>query len=102
MSLIQDVIDLVNELGEVTGDDLLPHCPFHTREQVLSALKNARFTNRIRLVKRGKAPGVGAGGGSEPGTYGPLENAAPKPKPLWTERPAASVWELGDRAGARV
>lgn len=98
MSLIQDVIDLVNELGEVTGDDLLPHCPYHSREQVMSALQQARFSHRIRLVKRGRALGLGESGGSTPGTYGPIEKP-PSASVLWSELPPCSVWELGRRAG---
>lgn len=95
-SLIREVIDLVNELGEVTGDDLCPHCPSHTRQQVITALQNARATKRIRLVRRGAALGKG----SAPGVYGPLEPEPAEPLPPLHQRPPSSVWELGERAGA--
>jgi hypothetical protein len=100
MSLMQEVTDLVNELGEVSGDALLPYLPNHSREKVFQALQNARYTKKIRLVRRGQALGLGGTKGSQPGVYGPVEEVDEPPTAPSGVLPVNSVFQLGERAGA--
>ena len=104
MSLIQDVVDTVNEMGEVTVDDIAPQLPQYTHIQISRALNAARFERRITLVERGARQGYR--GGSLPSVYAPL--GAPSDEdddaPLRTRTcirgdygipRVSSVWELG-------
>ena len=90
MNLMQAVTALVVEFGEASADDMLARLPGHTRAQIVKALHNAVFHDRIRLVRRGRANGGRQG--SDAGVYGP--RLAPTPM----QRPVSSVWELGARA----
>ena len=102
MSLTQAVANLVCELGEVSGDALLPYLPEYSREQVFQALQNARYSKKIRIVRRGKP----IGRGSRPGVYAPPDGGTSQPPPkepmVRRPMPVNSIFQLGDRAGAQA
>jgi hypothetical protein len=75
MSLVEQVIDLVERRGAATVDDLLPELSGYTRTQVISALNWARQTGRLSCDGLGPRRGR-KGGGSNPGTY----RAVPRPR----------------------
>lgn len=87
MSLIYTVVGLIEQAGRATRDDLLPHCPGFTAEQVSRALGNAKQDGLIHQV----------------GTVGTRRMAiwehGPAPqKPQAFKRhgrPVSCVWELG-------
>lgn len=117
-SLVQSMIDLVEEMGRATVEDLVPLFPEHTPKQVASALHRAHFERRIAMVEIGKR----IGRGSLPAVYGPVGGdvdprvRGPRPSQLETDVDddddaplvtrtcirgdygiprVASVWELG-------
>jgi hypothetical protein len=97
VSLTKTVVEMVEDReGETTVDDILHQLHPYTRAQVIQALQNARYEKRIRIVRVGVARGRH---GNAPGVYAPLEDHEP-PRPEPTERPVASVFEMGDRARA--
>jgi hypothetical protein len=105
MSLIQRVIDLLEEHGPCSGVDLRPHLPDHTQEQIFQALQNAKYEGWIVLIDRGRA--LGHGKGKMPGTWdlSPTGRARLCPRPVLQnigERPVSSVWEMGERAGVQA
>lgn len=102
MNIRQDVIDALDELGRpASGDDLLPHLPDYTRDQVFQALQNAKWDKKVVIVEPSKA--LGKGKGRTPATYA-IAEVAPAPAPSskslseWVDRPVNSVFELGTRA----
>lgn len=97
MSLRQEVVDLVEELCGavgVSGDDLMPHFPEFTRDQVFQALQNAKWDKKILIVEPAKATRAG----KTQAKYGPVPRVEIV-RPAGP-RPVCSVWELGIRAGA--
>lgn len=84
LSLIQRVVDLVEEMGRATVNDVVPHFPEYTREQVARALHLANFERRIVMVEIGKR----IGRGSLPAVYGPVgENVHPRVRAPRPSRP---------------
>lgn len=99
MSVRHDVVDLIEELGIASGDDLVPHLPDYTRDQVFQALQNAKWDGRIVIVEKSKA--LGKGLGRTAAKYGLAPEAIQQPEPDSISRdvrPANSVWEWGARA----
>ena len=90
MSLTQEVVDLVEEFGEASADDLAPRLPEFTVAQIATALSNARFRKLLRCVDESKHIG------------GKLQSrnryALPLPPEPPKYRPISSIWELGTRA----
>jgi hypothetical protein len=90
MRLIEQVVALVEEMGQATVDDLMPDIEGdYSRRQVQVCLRNATYTKRLVTLERGAT--LGRYGGTLPSLYGP---AKPKEAP----RPVSSVFEMGDRA----
>lgn len=98
MSMVADVSRLIAKKGGATVDELVPEMGC-TRDQVMSALKNAR--NRGFVHTLGWRSRTGKGGpGRAPATYYPgpkPSNYAQliQPERVIQARPPASVWELG-------
>jgi hypothetical protein len=92
MSLRQEVVDLIEDLGEGSADDLLPLLPGFTEKQIAVALSNARFRGLLVCVSESKH--YGAGRAQTRSRY----VMAPEPEPPPCPKPVASVWELGQRA----
>lgn len=101
MSLIQDVIDYVEDNGPSTGEDIAPHFPNHTPAQVFQALQNAKYEKRLVVVDR-RAPLVIAKGRKKLVVYDlPSEpEEAPPPFVYPQPLPFNSVFQMGERAGA--
>lgn len=97
MSLMSDVVRLVGELGEATGDDLVPYLPYATRRQILVALQNSANRGRVRCIRRQPRTDKFAG----PGVYVVCEARRAKPvrsAPL--QPPPNSVFQMADRMAA--
>lgn len=87
------VIDLVEERGEATVDDLMPQIDGYSRKQVLDALKNAAYRNRLVCITGRR--GAGRKEGGLPGIY----RIAEREKPAEPNLPRInSVWQLGEMA----
>lgn len=106
MSLVQVVTAIVEADGEATIDTIQAQLPAYmpgkkvTRDQVISALCNARVRGYIQVLRHGAR----VWRGSEPSTYGPKGETPVMVRtvaaPIIGPRPVSSVWELGDRARA--
>ena len=105
MSLIRQVIDLVDELKRVTVEDLEPLLPEYTRKQIHRAVNQASYIRAIKIVEHGKRL---SGGGSLPCVYGPINAVVEDDDaPLITRTcirgdygipRVSSVWQLGAMA----
>lgn len=76
MSTTRQAAALVNTLGCVTVDDLMPHMPGHTREQVRRALKAAKDAGLIDGERPESKPRphrrTGQPKGAKPTVYRPV------------------------------
>jgi hypothetical protein len=90
MSLTQEVVDLVEEFGEASADDLAPHLSDFTVAQIATALSNARFRKLLRCVDESKHIG---GKAQSRNRYAlPLPPEPPK------YHPVSSVWDFATRS----
>lgn len=90
-ALVPAVIELVHKTPGVTADDLVPHCPGHTRKQIMSALHWAKNTKRLRCEPQ-YARGPGRSGPS-PARFYPAEVQK-------AEQAVNSVWQYAQNIGA--
>ena len=95
MSLIQDVIRLIGELGCADAHDLAPLMPHANHGQIKQALQNAKWVGKLRIAvpSRGQGPTGGK-------TCAKYSLGAPKPRAVKPVRPLPvnSVWQMGERA----
>lgn len=99
MAQINDVIDMVEELREATGEDLAPHFPNMSIEQIRQCLHKASFQKRIVALSGGS--GLGLGKGRTQVVYGPVPRATVVPAAICRmpePMPICSVWDFGSRA----
>ena len=91
MSLVSEVVALIEEREAATVDDLLPDLEGYTRAQVMTALDYAT-TRRLITCDGPRGPkGLKGRGGSLPGVYRRKPQAA-------SRLGVRSVWELAQRA----
>lgn len=95
MSLIQTVIDLIEQLGPMSGVQMLARCPGYSQKQVFQALQNAKFAGRLEIVEKSQPRGF-RHGGKTPAVYGPGKRR-PALVTVTGPRPVNSVFELGAR-----
>lgn len=90
MSVRDEVVEMVREMGSATYEDLMPLLPHYTRDQIRKALYGG--------VRRGDLDclhGRSAAGLLEPGVYRPrVKWALPKRVTQYTPLPPTSVWDL--------
>jgi hypothetical protein len=69
MSLASSVMTLMRRLECATVDDLCPHLPGYTRDQVMTAMQNARVLGLLTCEGHQPRRSAGGGRGSVPSTY---------------------------------
>lgn len=94
MSLMTLLVDLIQERGQATVDDLMPEIEGYSRQQVLDALKNAAYRKRLDCITGRR--GAGRKGGL-PGIYKLAEEEVARRAPPVLPR-INSVWQLGEMA----
>jgi hypothetical protein len=99
MSLRQDVIRLVGELGMADAIDLAPYMPDATHEQIKQALQNGKWDGKLFIAVPSKWLGRAKGK-----TCAKYALGVAKPKPTAAVRvgpmPPNSVFQLADRMAA--
>ncbi len=96
MSLMEEVIAEVEDMGRATLDELTRCFPDIEPKRVKSALHQASFKKRIKVVEVGGRKGVGGGKGSLPSTYGPITERFSPDIAGW-QRPVSFVFDLGQQ-----
>lgn len=96
MSLMEEVIAEVEDMGRATVDDLIQAFPGVERAKLKNALNWASFKKRIKIVQAGARKGIGGGKGSFPSTYGPITERFSPEQTGWV-RPVSFVFDLGQQ-----